>query len=62
MPSVDHSFTHFKLRIYPRSMLTNSKKLLISQGERKWIPLSRAMELGIPAPVRNLLNLNFFNK
>jgi A/G-specific adenine glycosylase len=62
MPSADHSFTHFKLRIYPRSMLADSKKLVISQGERKWIPFSRAMELGIPAPVRSLLNLNFIHK
>jgi protein involved in temperature-dependent protein secretion len=43
-------------------MLADSKKLVISQGERKWIPFSRAMELGIPAPVRNLLNLNFIHK
>ena len=35
MPSVDHSFTHFKLRIYPRSMLADSKKLVISQDEQE---------------------------
>ena len=62
MPSADHSFTHFKLRIYPRSMLTDSNKLVINKVERKWMPISQAMELGIPAPVRNLLNLNFVHK
>ena len=62
MPSVDHSFTHFKLRIHPRLMLTDSTKLVVNQAERKWVDISRAMELGIPAPVRSLLNLNFVHK
>ena len=62
MPSVDHSFTHFKLRIHPRSMLADSKKLVVNKGEQKWIPFCRVMELGIPAPVRSLLTLNFIHE
>ena len=62
MPSVDHSFTHFKLRIHPRFIFVDSKKLKISQSERDWISFSRAVELGIPTPVRNLLNLNLIHK
>lgn len=62
IPSVDHSFTHFKLKIYPRSILVDSKNLVISQSERIWMPSGQTIELGIPAPVRNLLNLNFIHK
>ena len=62
MPSVEHSFTHFKLRIYPKSMLADSKNLATNKGEQEWIPLFRVLELGIPAPVRILLNLNFINE
>jgi A/G-specific adenine glycosylase len=62
MPSVDHSFTHLKLRIHPRSMLADSKNLVVNKGEQEWIPLCRVMELGIPAPVRSLLNLNFIHE
>tara|TARA_Y100001934_G_C12342249_1_gene770805 strand:+ start:1122 stop:2204 length:1083 start_codon:yes stop_codon:yes gene_type:complete len=58
LPSINHSFTHFKLRIYPQSILPDSKKLLVSNGNLKWITFNRAIELGIPTPVRRLLNLN----
>ena len=60
LSTIDHSFTHFKLRIHPRFILANSKKLKINQDERRWISLGRATELGIPAPVRKILNSNLF--
>tara|TARA_Y100001936_G_C16089281_1_gene684543 strand:+ start:2745 stop:3809 length:1065 start_codon:yes stop_codon:yes gene_type:complete len=58
LPLINHSFTHFKLRIYPKLMLSNSKKLLANSGNLKWITFNQALELGIPAPVRRLLNLS----
>tara|TARA_B100000686_G_scaffold222295_1_gene229446 strand:+ start:787 stop:1851 length:1065 start_codon:yes stop_codon:yes gene_type:complete len=57
MPSINHSFTHFKLRIYPQSILSDSKKLLVNDDSLEWINFNRALEIGIPAPVRRLLNL-----
>lgn len=62
IPSVDHVFTHFKLRIHPRFIQANSKFSVISQSERVWMSFSKTMEVGIPSPVRNLLNLNFPHK
>jgi A/G-specific adenine glycosylase len=59
IPSIDHPFTHFKLRIYPRSLKVVSQVPAISQSGRKWISFNGALEMGIPTPVRNLLNSNY---
>lgn len=57
MPPIDHSFTHFKLRIHPLSILTYSKNLVFKKNEREWIPFDQIKKFGTPAPVRDLLNL-----
>ena len=62
MPSIDHAFTHFKLRIYPQSLQAVSQISAISQKGRIWISFDGALEVGIPAPVRNLLNSNYSHK
>jgi len=58
MPSIDHTFTHFKLRIYPRSLQVVSQISKISQSGQIWISFTGALEAAIPTPVRNLLNSN----
>lgn len=62
IPFIDHTFTHFKLRIYPRSLKVISQTSTISQSKRKWISFSGALEMGIPAPVRNILKSNYPKK
>lgn len=62
MPSIDHTFTHFKLRIYPRSLQVVSQISKISQSGQIWISFTGALEAAIPTPVRNLLNSSCFLK
>jgi A/G-specific adenine glycosylase len=62
IPYIDHTFTHFKLRIYPRSLQVISQTSTKSQNKRKWVSFSGALEMGIPAPVRNILKSNYLQK
>ena len=58
LPSLDHRFTHFKLRIHPR-VLHVAPDSRITVPESIWINPVDALEHGIPAPVRKLLKQNF---
>lgn len=58
LPSLDHQFTHFKLRIHPQLLHVVSESL-IAPPQFIWIKPSDALEQGIPAPVRKLLKQNF---
>jgi A/G-specific adenine glycosylase len=54
LPPLDHTFTHFKLRIYTQLLQ------IINRPRRKtdheiWITLDDALQLAIPAPVRKIL-------
>ncbi len=62
LPYIDHIFTHFKLRIYLRSLQVISQTSTKSRSKRKWVTFSGALEMGIPAPVRNILKSNYFQK
>jgi A/G-specific adenine glycosylase len=57
LPSLDHQFTHFKLRIHPQFLQ------VISQNAAKsslttWLKPHDALKYAIPTPVRKLLELN----
>lgn len=58
LPVLDHQFTHFKLRIYPRLLHVVSESI-IALPQFIWIKPSDALKQGIPAPVRKLLKQNF---
>jgi A/G-specific adenine glycosylase len=60
LPALDHQFTHFKLRIYPRLLHVVSESI-IALPQFIWIKPSDALTRGIPAPVRKLLKQNFLN-
>ncbi|MBP6058266.1 MAG: A/G-specific adenine glycosylase [Nitrosomonas sp.] len=60
LPVLDHQFTHFKLRIYPR-LLQVISSTLIQQNKFIWIKPSDALEQAIPTPVRKLLKQNFLS-
>ncbi|HEX7233741.1 MAG TPA: A/G-specific adenine glycosylase [Nitrosospira sp.] len=58
MPPLDHTFTHFKLRIHPRPLQVVSYPAVMQaqeQDETMWIMLDDALEAAIPAPVRKLI-------
>ena len=55
MPPLDHSFTHFKLRIYPQPLQVVSQTLATKQDGGMWIALDDALGAAIPTPVRILL-------
>lgn len=56
MPPLDHGFTHFKLRIYPRPLQIVSQIPAARQNGGMWIALDDALGAAIPAPVRTLLS------
>lgn len=57
LPVLDHQFTHFKLRIYPR-LLHVVPASMITPFRSVWVSPDDALEHGIPAPVRKLLMRN----
>ena len=54
MPPLNHSFTHFKLRIYPK-LLGVISQINSKQNKAMWLTLDEALATAIPTPVRKLL-------
>jgi A/G-specific adenine glycosylase len=54
MPPLNHTFTHFKLRIHPL-LLKVVSSTVSNQNNGKWIALNDALSTAIPTPVRKLL-------
>ncbi len=56
LPPVEHVFTHFRLRIHPQLFdgVTAKARLGDNDGLR-WVPREAFATLGIPAPVRRLI-------
>ena len=54
IPPLQHSFTHFKLRIYPK-LLEVVSPVDSQQNNIMWLTLDEALAAAIPAPVRTLL-------
>lgn len=58
MPPLDHTFTHFRLRIHPQPLQVISYPAALKaqgQDETMWITPDDALKAAIPAPVRKLL-------
>jgi A/G-specific adenine glycosylase len=65
MPPLDHTFTHFRLRIHPQPLQVVSCPAAIKaqgQDETMWITLDDALKAAIPAPVRKLLMRHGYQK
>ena len=58
LPAVNHQFTHYKLRIYPK-ILHVTAPTTASDDQLVWLEPLMALHQGIPAPVKKLLNQNF---
>jgi A/G-specific adenine glycosylase len=54
MPPLNHSFTHFKLRIHPK-LLGVISQINSKQNKAMWLTLDEALATAIPTPVRKLL-------
>tara|TARA_R110002073_G_scaffold125510_1_gene270063 strand:- start:910 stop:1962 length:1053 start_codon:yes stop_codon:yes gene_type:complete len=61
LPPLDHSFTHFKLRIYPH-LLQVISHAETQQDLETWVDPDEALNKAIPTPVRKLLKQHLFTK
>jgi A/G-specific adenine glycosylase len=50
-----HTFTHFKLHIVPVLLRVACKPVQVQQAGSEWMDLHEALQVGIPSPVRSLL-------
>ena len=55
LPPLRHDFTHFRLHIRPYAIHLGQRHERAAQDKLDWYPLNRLDQLGLPAPVRLLL-------
>lgn len=57
LDSFEHVFSHFKLTLNPYliKLTAGDKKLAIAEENRQFVPLSQLANVGLPAPIRQLL-------
>ena len=55
LPSIEHGFTHFRLRIHPLRVDVRSLEARVEESGRIWLPLAEAIGAAIPVPVRRIL-------
>ena len=56
LAAISHTFTHFKLRIHPYAASLKQRKPLEANSTLAWHKLENLDKLGLPAPVRKLLD------
>ena len=56
MPAIDHGFSHFRLRIQPMHIAADGSRIAIGDhADLRWASHAELATLGLPAPVRKLL-------
>jgi A/G-specific adenine glycosylase len=55
LPSFSHGFSHFHLDITPLTAEIRSDRRLADGDNKRWLNLTEAATLGLPAPVRKLI-------
>lgn len=56
LPSIRHTFSHFRLRIHPLLWRdARSRDAIGDNADLRWQPFDRLTEIALPAPVRKLL-------
>ncbi len=55
LAEIKHTFSHFHLMIQPRRLRLQGEATRVAEGNTEWFPLSRLHALGLPAPVRRLM-------
>jgi len=55
LPPFSHGFTHFKLHVFPFLVTLDTRTHIAAQDSHAWHDLGRLAQLGLPTPVRKLL-------
>ena len=55
LPLIRHSFSHYDLDLQPLRLRAQSETRIAEATDLAWVTLPRALKLGLPAPVRKLL-------
>jgi len=55
LPSIDHGFTHFRLRIRPVRIDVGRLHPRACEPERMWVPLTEVFGAALPVPVKRIL-------
>ena len=55
LPPIDHVFSHFRLRIQPLLVRGAQTDSAIGDDDLRWLPTDELAAIGLPAPVRRLL-------
>ncbi|GAB3344528.1 A/G-specific adenine glycosylase [Marilutibacter aestuarii] len=56
LPSIAHAFSHFRLDLHPRRWRAVALRERVGDnGDLRWVPRTQLTALGIPAPIRKLL-------
>ena len=55
LPPVRHAFTHFTLTMHPRRVEIEDAGVVTAGDDQRWVTQEQALTLGLPAPVRRLL-------
>jgi A/G-specific adenine glycosylase len=57
LPDIEHGFTHYTLTISPRLLQASRVAPHAAQGEYEWLDCNSARSVGIPAPVRRIIDV-----
>jgi A/G-specific adenine glycosylase len=55
LPSFEHGFTHYKLRVQPYRVALRSRTPQIAQDRHQWLAMAQIAGAALPAPVKKLL-------
>lgn len=55
LPPLHHVFTHFDLELQPLRLHVDAAPALAEPGQQRWVTLSALPDLGLPAPIRKLI-------
>jgi A/G-specific adenine glycosylase len=56
LPSLRHSFTHFRLHIQPVCLHLVPRVLSVASPGQQWLTPAAALQTALPAPVRTLIH------
>lgn len=56
LPCMVHTFTHFRLNIYPRLIHVGYSSTFERKDNQRWVTVDMALKLAIPAPVKKMLS------
>ncbi len=57
LPSIEHGFTHFRLRIHPVRVDVRTLNPRVCEPGHMWVPLAEAFGAALPVPVKRILRL-----